>query len=216
MEDIQWRHHYRAHRRYRELRRGTHWAIYHRSYIYSREKYSHDSLEPILQIQQSSDYTPSKVTFDASSSRSKNGTIQKFIFDFGEGRPKTEWDAVQVYEYRTPGQKKISLTIVDNNNEQITISKYIVLKDTPKNIAFTTSMSPGIIGIPITFIADGTTGQIEEYIWNFWDNTPTSKWYEIDHTFAQSGKYSITMTVRYADGTEKSTTQQLQVDQSLE
>jgi hypothetical protein len=48
------------------------------------------SLEPILQIQQSSDYTPAKVTIDASSSRSKNGTIQKFIFDFGEGKPQTE------------------------------------------------------------------------------------------------------------------------------
>lgn len=42
------------------------------------------SLEPILKIQQSSDYTPAKVTIDASSSRSKNGTIQKFIFDWGE------------------------------------------------------------------------------------------------------------------------------------
>lgn len=48
------------------------------------------SLEPILNIQQSSDYTPAKVTVDASSSRSKNGTIQKFIFDFGEGKPQTE------------------------------------------------------------------------------------------------------------------------------
>jgi PKD repeat protein len=174
------------------------------------------SLEPILKIQQSSDYTPAKVTFDASSSRSKNGTIQKFIFDFGEDKPKTEWDAVQVYEYRTPGQKKISLTIIDNNNEQVTISKYIVLKDTPKNIAFTTSMSPGVIAMPITFTAEGATGQIEEYIWNFWDNTPISKWYEIDHTFVRTGKYSISLTVRYTDGTEKTTTQSLQVDQSLE
>jgi PKD repeat protein len=120
-----------------------------------------------LIIQQSSDYTPAKVTIDASSSRSKNGTIQKFIFDWGEGKPQTEGDAIQTYEYRTPGQKKITLTIIDNNNEQVTISKYIVLKDTPKTLAFTPSMSPGIIGTPITFTADGATGQIEEYIWSF-------------------------------------------------
>ena len=125
------------------------------------------SLEPILSIQQSSDYTPAKVTVDASSSRSKNGTIQKFIFDFGEGKPQTEGDAVQTYEYRTPGEKKITLTIIDNNNEQVTISKYIILKDTPKNLEFTTSMSPGIIASAVTFTADGATGQIDEYIWNF-------------------------------------------------
>ncbi len=125
------------------------------------------SLEPVLKVQQSSDYTPAKVTIDASSSRSKNGTIQKFIFDWGEGKPQTEGDAIQTYEYRTPGQKKITLTIIDNNNEQVTISKYIVLKDTPKTLAFTTSMSPGVIATPITFTADGATGQIDEYIWNF-------------------------------------------------
>jgi PKD domain len=177
---------------------------------------AHQSLEPVLNIQQSSDYTPAKVTVDASSSLSKNGTIQKFIFDFGEGKSQTEWDAIQTYEYRTPGEKKIILTIIDNNNEQVSISKYIILKDTPKNIAFTTSMSPAIIATPITFTADGATGQIEEYIWNYGDNTPVSKWYEVDHAFARIGKYTITLTVRYTDGTERTTTQSLQVDAALE
>jgi hypothetical protein len=36
-------------------------------------------------------------------------------------------------------------------------------------------MSPGIIGSAVTFTADGATGQIDEYIWNFGDNTPISK-----------------------------------------
>ena len=174
------------------------------------------SLEPVLKIQQSSDYTPAKITVDASSSRSKNGTIQKFIFDFGEGRPQTEGDAIQTYEYRTPGEKKITLTIIDNNNEQITISKYIILKDTPKNLAFTTSMSPWIVDSAVTFTADGATGQIDEYIWNFWDNTPISKWYEVDHIFAKAGNYSVILTVRYVDGTERTTTQTFRVDTTLE
>ena len=174
------------------------------------------SLEPILKIQQSSDYTPAKITVDASSSRSKNGTIQKFIFDFGEWKPRTEGDAIQTYEYRTPGEKKITLTIIDNNNEQVTISKYIILKDTPKTLSFTTSMSPGIVATPITLTADGVTGQIDEYIWNFGDNTPVSKWYEIDHTFSAIGTYTITLTVRYTNGTEWTTTQLFRVDTTLE
>ena len=48
------------------------------------------SLDPIIKLQQSSDYVPAKITVDASSSQSKNGTIKKFIFDFGEGRPPIE------------------------------------------------------------------------------------------------------------------------------
>ncbi len=112
---------------------------------------------------------------DASSSTSKNGKLQKFIFDFGEGRPLAEGDAIQTYEYHTAGEKKITLKVIDDSNEQATISKYIVLKDTPKTIEFSTSMSPGVINTPVDFIADGTTGQIEEWLWNFGDNTPIGK-----------------------------------------
>ena len=176
----------------------------------------HKPLEPILNIQQSSDYAPVKITVDASSSQSKNGTIQKFIFDFEEWRPPAEGDAIQVYEYRIPGQKKITLTIIDNDNETATTSKYIILKDTPKNLGFNTSMSPWVINTPVDFIADGTTGSIEEWIWNFGDNTPVQKWYEVTHTYIKNGTYTVTMTVRYMDGTEKSTNKTFQVDTSLE
>lgn len=173
-------------------------------------------IDPIFRIQQSSDYIPSKVTVDASSSTSKNGKLQKFIFDFGEDRPLAEGDAIQTYEYHTAGEKKITLKVIDENNEQATISKYIVLKDTPKTIEFSTSMSPGVINTPVDFIADGTTGQIEEWIWNFWDNTPIAKWYDPTHIFKKSWTYNVTLTVRYIDGTERFTQQPFIVQDTLE
>ena len=173
-------------------------------------------INPTFRIQQTSDYTPSKVTVDASSSTSKNGKLQKFIFDFGEGRPLAEGDAIQTYEYHTAGEKKITLKVIDDSNEQATISKYIVLKDTPKTIEFSTSMSPGVINTPVDFIADGTTGQIEEWLWNFGDNTPIGKWYDPTHTFKKSGTYNVTLTVRYTDGTEKFTRQSFIVQDTLE
>lgn len=129
----------------------------------------------MIKIQQSSDYVPVKITVDASSSISKNGTIQKFRFDFGEGRPPTEGDAIQTYEYRTSGEKKITVTIIDNNGETDTVTKNIVLKDTPKTVGFSTSMSPGVVGTPIDMTADGATGQIEEWIWNYGDDTPVMR-----------------------------------------
>ncbi len=175
----------------------------------------HKSLEPILTIQQTSDYAPSKITFDASSSQSKNGNIKKFIYDFDEGRPLTEGDAIQVYEYRTAWEKKITLTIINDNNEEATITKYVVLKDTPKNIVFTTSMTP-IINTPVNFTAEGTTGDIEEWIWNFWDNTPVAKWYEVTHSYSKTGSFLVTMTVRYVNGTEKSANKTFQVESTLE
>lgn len=47
------------------------------------------NLVPVLKIQKSSDYVPSRVTVDASQSQSEYSEIVKFIFDFGEGRPET-------------------------------------------------------------------------------------------------------------------------------
>jgi hypothetical protein len=173
-------------------------------------------LQWVIKIQQSSDYVPVKVTIDASSSTSKNGTIQKFRFDFGEGRPSTEGDAIQTYEYRTSGEKKITVTIIDNNGETDTVTKNIVLKDTPKTVGFSTSMSPWVVGTPIDMIADKATGQIEEWIWNYGDDTPVMRWYETTHSYTRAGTYSITLTVRYVDGTEKTTIQPIIVQTTLE
>lgn len=66
-------------------------------------------------------------------------------------------------------------------------------------------MSPGVVGIPTDFVADETTGQIEEYIWNFGDNTPIGYGYSTTHTYAKPGTYIVTLTVRYIGGTEQST-----------
>lgn len=173
------------------------------------------SLEPILSIQQSSDYVPSKVTVDASSSRSKNGTIQKFIFDFGEWKVATEWDAIQTYEYRTAGEKKITLTVIDDKNEKSIISKYVILKDAPREVGFTTSVSPGTINTLVDFISTAN-GDIDEWIWNFGDNTQVSRGEEVTHAFSKAGTYKVTLTVIYSNWTQKDTTQSFRVEDSLE
>lgn len=176
----------------------------------------HRTLEPILAIQKTaSDYVPVIVTVDASSSRSKNSEIKKFIFDFGEWKPETEWDAIQTYEYKTSGVKVITLTIVDSNNERASITDTVVLKDSPKIISFTMSRAP-VISVPIDFISDWSNQDVEEWIWNFGDNTPTSKWFETTHTFNKPGEYNVTLTVVYINWTQRSKTQSIQVVTSIE
>lgn len=175
------------------------------------------ALQPVMNISTTGDYVPAKVTVDASSSYSANGEIKKFTFDFGEGRPPAIGDAIQTYQYTTAGEKKITLTIINEKWESSSIVKTVVLKDTPKTIGYSTSMSPWVVGMPVDFIADKSSGQIEEYIWNFGDNSPISRGYEVTHTFANAGTYSIMLTVRYSDGTEKSLPPQaFKVETSLE
>lgn len=173
-------------------------------------------LYAVLKINSSSDYVPARVTADASQSHSEYSEIIKFIYDFGEGRAPAQGDAIQTYQYMTPGEKTITVTIIDANGQQATAKQVVVLKDTPKNLNFTTSLSPGIKNSPVDFEATGTTGEIEDYLWNFGDNTPVSHGYQVSHTFAKSGKHTVTLTVRYVDGTEKSTRKEFVVVDSLE
>lgn len=174
------------------------------------------NLTPRLSVTPTSDYVPSTVTVDASRSEVENGEIKKFIFDFWEGKTPAEGDAIKEYTYTTPGEKTITLTIIDKNGNTASTKQSLVLKDQIKNIDFLPSLTPGIVGNPVDFDASGTNGQIEEYIWNFWDNTPVARGYNTSHTYERVWTYTITLTVRYTDGTEKNTKKEYSVVTSLE
>lgn len=161
------------------------------------------SLMPRMKITTTSDYVPALVTIDASLSESEEGEIKKFIFDFWEKRTPTEWDAIQQYTYKSSGEKVITLTIVSENGEKTSLKKTLVLKDQVKTIDFIPSISPWIIGNTIDFEANGTTGQIDDYIWNFGDNSPVSRGYNTAHVYEKPGIYTIELTIVYNDGTEQ-------------
>jgi len=173
-------------------------------------------LVPKFLINQSSDYVPAKITVDWSQSRSENGEIKKFIYDFGDGKPVATGDAIQEYEYTTAWERDITLTIINSVWESATVKKKIVLKDTPKTVDFKVSMAPGIIGTEVDFSADNTNWQIDDYVWSFWDNTPSEHGYSTTHTFQKAGKYSVLLTIIYADGTQKQATKIFEVTDSLE
>jgi PKD repeat protein len=163
----------------------------------------HKTLIPRLSIIQQSDYVPASVTVDASQSWSENNSIIKFIYNFGEGKTDAIGDAIQTYEYTTPGEKEITLTIIDDSGEKSQIKKTIVLKEAPRTVDFMPSISPGIVGVPVDFSVTGESGQIESYTWSFSDNTPTQRGTSVTHVFSRVGSYQIQLTATYADGTQK-------------
>lgn len=115
----------------------------------------HKTLIPRLSIITKSDYVPASVTVDASQSWSENNNIIKFIYNFGEGKMDAVGDAIQTYEYTTPGEKEITLTIIDDSGEKSQIKKTIVLKEAPRTVDFMPSISPGIVGVPVDFVVTG-------------------------------------------------------------
>jgi len=174
------------------------------------------SLMPNIIIQNASDYVPTVITVDGSQSKSENGEIKKFIYNFGEGKPDTVGDAIYEYQYNTPWEKEITLTIVNESWESASIKKILVLKEAPRTADFAPSLSPWVIQVPIDFNVIQSNGQVDQFLWNFGDNTPTQRWMSVTHTFENEGKYTITLTTVFADGTQKVISKEFTVVTALE
>ncbi|MDP2104049.1 MAG: PKD domain-containing protein, partial [Candidatus Gracilibacteria bacterium] len=92
-----------------------------------------------LKVNQDSEYAPATIHVDGSASQLKEGTITKFMYDFGEGRGPVEGDAIQDYRYNFPGEYTITFTVVKSDGTREQTSRKIVLKDVPKQIVINTS-----------------------------------------------------------------------------
>ena len=176
----------------------------------SREK----SFTANMKITQNSEYAPARVRVDASSSNTTSGRIAKFVFNFGEkGHQDAEGDAVQEYQYSFPGEYDVTVTAVKDTGEKVSTTQKLILKERGRSVMINTSVSSGFTGKPIDFDAGGTTGQVDSYMWKFGDggvsSAPTPS-----YTYKKSGKYSVTLTVTYKDGTSKTGSKDITV-QSL-
>jgi PKD repeat protein len=157
-------------------------------------------------VKQTSDYVPSSITVDGSQSWSENNEIIKFIYNFWEWKIDSVGDAIQTYEYKTPGEKTITLTVIDDTWAQAQVKKTIVLKEAPRTISFVPSISPWIVWLPIDFSANIWWGTLEWYLWSFGDNTASQRWETVTHIFTKPWEYKVTLTATYADGTQQQTT----------
>jgi PKD repeat protein len=82
-------------------------------------------------------------------------------------------------------------------------------------VDFTPSIAPGIAGSEIDFTPGDIIWQVQEYVWNFGDGTAVVRTMNPAHSFKNPGKYSISLTVRYSDGTQKTQTKEYVVESTL-
>jgi PKD repeat protein len=65
-------------------------------------------------------------------------------------------------------------------------------------------MNVGNPWVGVDFEATGTNGQIEDYVWNFGDNSTVERWFQVSHAFMYPWKYTVMLTIIYSDWTQKS------------
>jgi len=161
-----------------------------------------------LKISSESSYAPVIVHFDWSASEVREWNIAKYTYDFGEWKEPIDSDAKVDYKYNFPGEYTVKLTITKDDWIKESLSKKIIIKSLSKKLIINSSLSSGTVWNSIDFDTLGSTGTIESYSWEFWDNSTSSE-INPSHVYENAGTYKIKLTAVYTDGTTQSETKEI-------
>lgn len=149
--------------------------------------------------------------FDASRSAGNAADpIARYEWDWGDGSdPETTMGPMADHMFRASGNFTVTLTVHDEDSSTQTTWDIVVEDVAPDVVA------PNLLladeGSEIRFDASGSspgavTDPIVEYRWDFGDGSDPTEGPVVNHTYADDGEYSATLTVVDEDGTEAETT----------
>jgi PKD repeat protein len=140
------------------------------------------------------------ITFNASASYDQDGSIIRFIWDFGDGY--TGSGEVVTHTYADNGRYIITLTVMDNDSARDSTTENAVITNRSPSASFTESAETSYVGTPIEFNASASydpDGTIVSYLWDFGDGTNTTG-VTANHTYLYNGSFTVTLTVTDDDG----------------
>jgi PKD repeat protein len=148
-------------------------------------------------------YTPgtpmigSNISFDASDSFAREGTIESYQWKMGDG---TEREGVSFeHSYDAYGEYNVSLNVSDGENED-TVNKMVVIENIPPEPVIELSTSVSNLTVEDEVVFDGSdshdpdSDRIETYSWKFGDGT-SEQGAVATHSYAEPGSYNMTLTV---------------------
>jgi PKD repeat protein len=143
--------------------------------------------------------SPLAVGFTDESTGSPDG----WYWTFGDGSFSTEQDPAHVYT--SPGVYTVSLEVTnpDGGNTRMKTDYIMVSSLSPPSANFTGRPTCGKAPLAVTF-SDMSTGIPATWTWDFGDGTTTTE-RNPSHTFTAAGKYTISLTVTNAGGSNTST-----------
>lgn len=163
---------------------------------------------------------PFTVNLSAVTSTDPDGDDLEYAWQYGDGSPEGAGESVS-HPYTAPGTYTIVLTVTDSHGEsdQAQRTVYVAAAAPAGPTArFTVSPTSGTSPLPVTVNASGSTyseAAITSYEWTFGDGM-TGSGRTASHTYVSSGSrsYTITLTVRAADGTTGTATNQVTITTS--
>jgi len=126
------------------------------------------------------------------------GTPTSWSWDFGDGTTST--DQNPTHTYSTAGNYTVSLTASNKaGSNTVMESSYIVVTALKTPVAsFSSDVATGYAPLSVAF-TDTSTGTPTSWIWSFGDGASSTDKNPV-HTYSKAGKYTVSLTVRNAAG----------------
>jgi PKD repeat protein len=137
------------------------------------------------------------VQFNGSASSDQDGTLQRYMWDFGNGKSAEGVAASHIYA--TTGTYRVTLRVEDNSDSPCNFSTddlRVWINAAPQAEAGANVVSS--VGKAIRFDGSGSAdndGEIASYAWDFGDGEKGAGKI-VDHSYKTPGKYTATLTIR--------------------
>lgn len=163
--------------------------------------------------------TEETTTFDASESYDPDGTIESYVWDFGDGKSATGVEVSHAYE--DDDNYTVTLTVTDDDGTTGSKSITKTVLNRPPTALFTQNATIVDLEEAIHFDASGSfdpDGDIVEYLWDFGDNTTEIYIKDINftvtttHTYPEAGNCTVTLKVTDDDGATSSFSVEITVE----
>ena len=150
------------------------------------------------------------VTFDASASTDRDGSIASYSWDFGDGMG--DQGVSVVHAYTAPGTYRITLTVTDNRGASNDAVGYINV-NAPPAASFNATPTSAYPGVYISFNASESSdpeNAIVSYHWDFGDGV-TAEGVTTLHAFAGHGSFAVRLNVTDDLGAYNETTRTIEI-----
>jgi PKD repeat protein len=141
---------------------------------------------------------PLAVAFSGSGSADPDGSIQSYVWDFGDGS-STTGSAVS-HTYTQAGAYTAVLTVTDNSGVTSTARASITVQAPPNQMpkaVLSANPTSGPAPLAVALSGSGSVdpdGSIQSYAWDFGDGSTTTG-STVSHTYTQAGSYTAVLTV---------------------
>ncbi len=150
------------------------------------------------------------VSFDATNSSDKDGSITSYHWDFGDGDETLGKTAIHIYDQF--GVFNVTLTVTDDLGKKSIYVQTIVVNALPRAVI---GAEPEVqyIEDAIAFSAEHSTdpdGNLASYMWDFGDGNSSTQPNPM-HTYGDVGSYMVTLTVTDNRGAQDTDTRFVRV-----